>query len=62
LLWLGLAGFALWRLLPAMGACGQAYLLGVALWGGLNLVYLVWFFACRQDFRKTLDRLGGDSA
>ena len=48
LLWVGLAGFALWRLLPAMGACGRDYLVLVALWGGLNVVYLAWFFFRRQ--------------
>ena len=48
ILWLGLAGFALWRLLPAMGPCGWDYLVLVALCGGLNVVYLAWFFFRRQ--------------
>ena len=48
-LWLGLAAFALWRLLPMMGPCGRSYLVLVALWGGLNLAYLLWFFGKRQD-------------
>ena len=43
-LWLGLAAFALWRLLPMMGPCGKQYLILLGLWGGLNLIYLVWFF------------------
>ena len=47
-LWLGLAAFALWRLLPMMGPCGRSYLTLVALWGGLNLSYLSWFFGKRQ--------------
>jgi hypothetical protein len=53
LLWLGLAGFALWRLLPAMGPCGRDYLVLVALWGALNFAYLVWFFSCRTDLQKS---------
>jgi len=48
LLWLGLAAFALWRLLPMMGPCGCSYLTLVALWGGLNLAYLSWFFSRRE--------------
>ena len=48
LLWLGLAGFALWRLLPSMATCGRDYQVLVALWGGLNVVYLAWFFSRRQ--------------
>jgi len=47
-LWLGLAAFALWRLLPMMGPCGCSYLTLVALWGGLNLAYLSWFFSRRE--------------
>jgi hypothetical protein len=47
-LWLGLAAFALWRLLPMMGPCGRSYLALVAFWGGLNLAYLSWFF-CRRE-------------
>jgi hypothetical protein len=47
-LWLGLAAFALWRLLPMMGPCGRSYLTLVALWGGLNLSYLSWFFSRRE--------------
>ena len=47
-LWLGLAAFALWRLLPMMGPCGRSYLVLVALWGGLNLAYLSWFFSRRE--------------
>jgi hypothetical protein len=53
ILWLGLAGFALWRLLPAMGPCGQDYLVIVALWGGLNFIYLFWFFG-RQKYLATV--------
>jgi len=48
ILWLGLVGFALWRLLPAMGPCRWDYLVLVALWGALNVVYLAWFFFRRQ--------------
>ncbi len=48
LLWLGLAAFALWRLVPPMGPCGWDYLVLVALWGGLNVIYLAWFFFRRQ--------------
>ena len=53
ILWLGLAAFALWRLLPMMGPCGQSYLALLALWGGLNLIYLVWFFYRSQSLSVT---------
>jgi hypothetical protein len=52
LLWLGLAAFALWRLLPAMGPCGRSYLILLALWGGLNFFYLAWFFGRRSAARN----------
>jgi len=52
-LWLGLAAFALWRLLPMMGPCGKHYLILIALWGGLNLIYLVWFFYRSQSLSLT---------
>jgi len=58
ILWLGLAAFGLWRLLPAMGPCGWDYLVLVALWGGLNVIYLAWFFSQRSDFQRTQERLG----
>ena len=48
-LWLGLATFALWRLLPMMGPCGKHYLILLGFWGGLNLIYLAWFFYKAQD-------------
>jgi len=54
-LWVGLAGFALWRLLPAMGPCGQDYLVLIALWGGLNVVYLAWVF-CRRQALSLMDK------
>lgn len=47
-LWLGLAAFALWRLIPMMGPCGRSYFVLVALWGVLNLAYLSWFFSRRE--------------
>jgi len=47
-LWLVLATFALWRLLPMMGPCGRSYLALLAFWGGLNLAYLTWFFTRRE--------------
>jgi hypothetical protein len=50
LLWMGLAGFALWRLLPAMGPCGRDYLLGLTVWGGLNFAFLSWFFGARPSW------------
>jgi hypothetical protein len=56
-LWLGLAAFALWRLLPMMGPCGQSYLALLALWGGLNLIYLVWFFGSRNAAKQIQSRL-----
>ena len=59
LLWLGLAGFALWRLLPAMGPCGHKYPALVLFWAGANVAYLTWFFSRRIDFQKTQERLEG---
>jgi len=48
-LWISLAAFALWQLLPMMGPCGCSYLALLAIWGGVNLAYLLWFFGKRQD-------------
>ena len=53
LLWLGLAAFALWRLLPMMGPCGHHYLCLLGLWGALNFIYLAWFFCRRQSLSLT---------
>jgi len=52
-LWLGLASFALWRLLPMMGECGKHYLILLGLWIGLNLIYLIWFFYRSQSLSLT---------
>ena len=60
-LWLGLAAFALWRLIPMMGPCGKHYLILLALWGGLNLAYLAWFFGYRQSHRLMGSALHTDS-
>ena len=57
-LWLGLAAFALWRLLPMMGPCRCHYLLLVAVWGGLNIIYLAWFFVLSQSAKQIQTRLG----
>ena len=46
-LWLGLAAFSLWRLLPVMGPCGRHYLFLWAGWSALHTVYLAWFFGKR---------------
>ena len=54
LLWLGLAAFALWRLLPMMGPCGRHYLILLGLWGALNFIYLAWFF-CKARDRQAMD-------
>ena len=62
LLWLGLAAFALWRLLPAMGPCGWNYLVLVALWGAFNFVYLACFFSRRTDLQKSQAILSRNSA
>ena len=61
LLWLGLAAFALWRLLPGMGPCGWDYLLILAAWGGLNLAYLAWSFVYRQSHLLMESALHADS-
>ena len=53
-LWLGLAAFALWRLLPMMGSCGQNYLGLLGLWATLNFIYLAWFFGKARE-RNTMD-------
>jgi len=52
ILWLGLAAFALWRLLRAAGNYGADYLLLLVIWGGLNFAYLVWFFGRRAAARS----------
>jgi len=57
ILWLGLAAFALWRLLPSMGPCARDYLLLLAAWSGLSLVYLTWCFGGRRDFDRTKQML-----
>jgi hypothetical protein len=49
ILWLGLAAFALWRLLPMMGPCGKHYLILLGLWATLNFIYLAWFFHKARD-------------
>jgi hypothetical protein len=61
ILWLGLAAFVLWRLLPGMGPCGWDYLLILAAWGGLNLAYLAWFFGYRQTHLLMESALHADS-
>jgi len=48
-LWISLAAFSLWRLLPMMSSCGCLYLALLAIWGGVNLAYLSWFFGKRQN-------------
>ncbi|MDI9397634.1 MAG: hypothetical protein QM531_07545 [Candidatus Pacebacteria bacterium] len=48
-LWLGLAAFALWRLLPMMGPCGKHYLILIGLWAALNFIYLTLFFGKSRD-------------
>jgi hypothetical protein len=58
LLWLGLALFALWRLLPTMGPCARGYLTILGAWGGLNLFYLTWFFQQRRSARWLSEQLG----
>jgi len=60
-LWLGLAAFALWRLLPMMGECGKHYLILLGLWGALNLAYLAWFFGYRHSHRLMGSALHTDS-
>ena len=57
LLWLGLAGFALWRLLPCMGPCGRSYLAILTLWGGIHVAYLAWFFGRRKYSGTVAERL-----
>jgi hypothetical protein len=54
LLWLGLAAFALWRLLPMMGPCGKHYLILIGLWAALNFIYLACFFYKARD-RHSMD-------
>ena len=57
LLWLALAAFALWRLVPMMGACGIQYLILIGLWGGLNFAYLAWFFGNLKDAKSMSEYL-----
>jgi hypothetical protein len=60
LLWLGLAAFALWRLLPMMAPCSHKYLVALALWSTLNFAYLTWFFGRQQSLQETRQRLAQD--
>ena len=57
-LWLGLAAFALWRLLPMMGSCGKHYLILLGLWATLNFIYLTWFFCYKQASNLVKEYLG----
>jgi hypothetical protein len=57
-LWLGLAAFALWRLLPMMGSCGQNYLSLLGLWAALNFIYLAWFFYRKEASNAVKQYLG----
>ena len=52
LLWLGLAAFALWRLVPPMGPCGRHYLGLLAVWAILNAGYSAWHFGKGSEKRK----------
>ena len=52
-LWLGLAAYALWRLLPQMGPCGSNYLVALGVWGTLNLIYLIFYFYGARENRVT---------
>ena len=61
LLWLGLAAFALWRLLPAVGPCGRIYLVIFLAWAGIHLAYLAWFFGRRRDLQAVAKSLQGKS-
>jgi len=56
LLWIGLAAFALWRLLPMMGPCGRHYLWLLGLWAALNFIYLAWFFVLRNAAKQIQSR------
>jgi hypothetical protein len=40
-----------------MGPCGKHYLILIGLWGGLNLIYLVWFFGSRNAAKQIQLRL-----
>ncbi len=56
-LWLALAVFALWRLIPMMDPCGKHYLILLGLWGSLNFIYLVWFFGNSKDTKSMAEYL-----
>jgi len=56
-LWLGLAAFALWRLIPMMGPCGKHYLILIGLWAALNFIYLAWFFGNSKDTKSIAEYL-----
>jgi len=56
-LWLGLAAFALWRLLPMMGPFGKHYLILLGLWAALNFIYLAWFFGNSKDTKSIAEYL-----
>jgi len=54
LLWLGLAAFALWRLLPMMGPCGCFYIKLIGAWGLLHLSYLSFHFWRSTEMKKVV--------
>jgi len=54
LLWLGLAAFALWRLLPMMGPCGCSYIKLIGAWGLLHLSYLSFHFWRSTEKKKVV--------
>jgi hypothetical protein len=57
LLWLGLAAFALWQLLPSLGPGSPLYLMVVGVWAFLHLVYLCVYFWNGSDLKETATRL-----
>jgi len=57
LLWLGLAVFAIWCLLPQIGPSGRYFFFVLAGWATLNTSYLTWFFGMMRDRKKIEIRL-----
>jgi hypothetical protein len=53
-LWLGLATFAIWRLLPMMGPCGCSYIKLIGAWGFIHLSSLSFHFWRSTEKKKVV--------
>jgi len=61
ILWAGVTAYALWRLLPQMGTCGNVFLAIVGAWALLNIGFLAFYFVGARDRSRTAFRLQAPS-